>query len=129
MSKTILAIDDDPDTIRMLDQLLRQEGYDVRTAPSAQEGLRLLDERPPDLILLDLMMPGMDGFDFCHQLATSGRAKGIPIIVLTALDTFTYSEDFLAGLFGVCLFMYKPFKPSTLLANIHDALTVQRTAS
>ncbi|MBI5365448.1 MAG: response regulator [Planctomycetes bacterium] len=122
MTKTILAIDDDADTRTLLAALLEAEGYRALTADGGKAALALLETETPDLILLDLSMPEMDGFDFCRELSHGGRSRSIPIIVLTALDTFTYSEEFLSSLFDVQLFMYKPFKPNVLLENVRTAL-------
>ena len=106
----------------VLRTLLEAEGYQVLTADGGKTALALLETAEPDLILLDLSMPEMDGFDFCREFSHRGRARSIPIIVLTALDTFTYSEEFLSSLFDVQLFMYKPFKPNILLENVRVAL-------
>ena len=126
MAHTILVIDDDEDARRMVSDLLETEGYRVLSAGSGPDALKLLPGEAPDLIILDLMMPGMDGFDFLRALANSGLARGVRVIVLTALDSFAYPDDSLADLFGVRIFMYKPFQPSTLRENVRQALLTAR---
>ncbi|MBI3271892.1 MAG: diguanylate cyclase [Planctomycetes bacterium] len=122
----LLLIDDDPEIADMVRSLLEGEGYKVQVAPDGLAALEALASATPDLILLDLAMPRMDGFDFCRALSERGLARGVPIVVLTALDTFGYSSEFLSSLFGVRLFMYKPFQPRALLENLRKVLAVQR---
>lgn len=126
MSKSILIVDDEPDTLIMIRDLLDGEGYDVHTAEDGASAIESLQKATPDLIILDLMMPGMDGFEFVRHKTKLGLAPGVPIIVLTALDTFTYNDMFLAEMLGVCLFMYKPFRAARLLENIQEALRLSR---
>jgi DNA-binding response OmpR family regulator len=129
MESTILVVDDDGDTLSMVRDALAGEGYRVLTAESGGAALGLAAKEPLDLIILDLMMPQMDGFDFLRALASSGLARGVRVIVLTALDSFAYPDDFLADLFGVCIFMYKPFQPGTLRQNVRQALLTPRKAA
>ena len=81
---TALVIDDDPDSRRMLNQSLTREGWLVREARDGNDGLASLKERVPDLIILDLMMPGMDGFEFAIEARRNQDWRDIPIIVVTA---------------------------------------------
>jgi len=81
---SILVIDDDPDFRMPLVLVLQGEGYRVRWAANGDEGCRLAGEEPPDLILLDFMMPGKNGFDACVELAESPRLRHIPVLALTA---------------------------------------------
>lgn len=118
MTKSILIVDDEEDALEMSSTILEHEGYRVLRAASGPQALEILGQETPSLILLDLMMPGMDGFQFCRALATSGLARGVPILVLTALEIFTYSEETLGDLFGVRRFMYKPFRPATLVEQV-----------
>lgn len=126
MAKSILIVDDEPDTLVLIRDLLEGEGYEVRTAEDGASAIESLRRHSPDLIVLDLMMPGMDGFEFVRHKTKLGLADGVPIIVLTALDTFTYNDMFLAEMLGVCLFMYKPFRAARLLENIQEALRLSR---
>ncbi len=128
MAKTILVVDDEHDTLQMIRDLLEGEGYAVLTAESGAVAIETLRGETPDLIILDLMMPGMDGFEFVRHKSKEGLGEGAPIIVLTALDTFTYSDMFLSEMLGVCLFMYKPFRAARLLENVQEALRLSRAA-
>jgi two-component system cell cycle response regulator len=82
----IMVVDDDPDTVSILARHLQREGYTAIEASSGVECLRLVRERPIDLILLDLMMPGMDGFDVCRALKADPHTAEIPVIMITARD-------------------------------------------
>ncbi len=83
---TIMVVDDDHRNTRLLDAQLRGEGYDTMLAYSGEEALDQLQTRLPDLILLDIMMPGLSGFDVAGRLKMDERTKNIPIIMVTALD-------------------------------------------
>jgi CheY-like chemotaxis protein len=83
---TILVVDDEPATVEYLRELLRQRGFAVLTAPGGRVGIDLALSRRPDLILLDLMMPEVNGFDVVRALRENSRARQIPIVILTAMD-------------------------------------------
>lgn len=88
MAKSILLIEDDLDIQRVYSEKLKNEGYDVRLAVDVPHGLQLLEELPPDIILLDIMLPGkMNGFEMLEHIKGNQRFKDIPVIVLTNLDT------------------------------------------
>lgn len=82
----ILVVDDDEFNIKLLNKMLTIEGHAVRTATSGEEALASVAEQLPDLILLDIMMPGMNGFEVARQLKADSRARSIPIIMVTALE-------------------------------------------
>ena len=84
MAKTIFVIDDEPGVLEELDAWLSDEGYNVITAQNAFDGLAKLDEIRPNLIILDIMMPEMDGFEFLSKLKRNFRTSQIPVIMLTA---------------------------------------------
>lgn len=84
--KKILITDDDPINRKLVESLLKPNGYDVRSVDSGQAALDAIDFDPPDLILLDLMMPGMDGFEVVRRLKADAATGRIPIVMLTALD-------------------------------------------
>lgn len=84
--KKILVTDDDPRNRKLEETLLRANGYDVRSVESGKASLEAVAVDPPDLILLDLMMPGMDGFEVVRQLKADPATRRIPIIMVTALD-------------------------------------------
>jgi two-component system sensor histidine kinase/response regulator len=117
---TILIVDDEPMARQMLQALLAREGYDLALAASGPEALARLDELGPDVILLDVMMPDMDGFQVCQRLKTDERWRHIPIILVTALDT---KEDLARGLdAGADEFLTKPVSPLELRARVRSML-------
>ena len=83
----ILIVDDQPDNLRLLVDVLSSQGYNVRPARNGQMALRSAQSDPPDLILLDVMMPGMDGYEVCRLLKADAQTKDIPVIFLSALGS------------------------------------------
>lgn len=118
----VLVVDDEPDIRRLVGEALRLEGYQVRTAGDGREALQRVAEERPDLILLDLMMPVMDGRQFCSVLArapTSTVHGGrIPVIVLSA-DRHLHEQ---AEELGAAGYLTKPFDLDDLLAAVHHHL-------
>lgn len=113
----ILVVDDDPPSVKMTAFLLREEGYEVLTAPNGREALRLLERERPDLVLLDVMMPGLDGFETLKQIR--GR-HNIPVIFLSAKGE---TADRVMGLeLGADDYLAKPFEPAELLARVKAVL-------
>jgi DNA-binding response OmpR family regulator len=102
----IMVVDDDPDTVSILARHLQREGYVAIEASSGVECLRTVRERPVDLILLDLMMPGMDGFDVCRALKAAPNTAEIPIIMITARDDLDARAEGMR--LGVSDFLAKP---------------------
>jgi two-component system cell cycle response regulator len=102
----IMVVDDDPDTVSILARHLQREGYDAIEAVSGAECIRLARERPVDVILLDLMMPGMDGFDVCRALKEHPKTAEIPIIMITARDDLDARAEGMR--LGVSDFLAKP---------------------
>jgi CheY-like chemotaxis protein len=84
MSGCILVVDDNAANLALLDHLLRTQGYDVRLASDAQEALSLLEQEVPRLILMDLQLPGVDGFELTRRLKAGDRTQGIPIVAVTS---------------------------------------------
>ena len=84
MDKKILVIEDDPATLRLVDYSLRHEGYQVLKASNGLEGIRKVQEEKPDLLILDVMLPGMDGFEICHRLRSEPATAQLPILMLSA---------------------------------------------
>lgn len=113
---TILIVDDTPDNISLLNNLLKGE-YRIKVANSGEKALKIaFAETAPDLILLDIMMPGMNGYDVCRKIKADITRKHIPIIFLTAK---TESEDIVKGFeVGGSDYVTKPFRPLELLARI-----------
>ena len=120
----ILIIDDDPAVIRLLQRGLSYEGYSIETATSGEQGLALLRDQQPDLVLLDVMMLGLNGLDVLRQIRA--RDAGIPVLLLTAKDA---PSDQVLGLeLGADDYVTKPFTFEVLLARIH-ALFRRRQAA
>ena len=114
----ILVVDDDPAVTSVLRRGLAFEGYRVETAASGAEALRLARDRPPSLVILDVMMPGMDGLEVCRRLREADRS--LPILLLTAKDAPT---DQVAGLeIGADDYVTKPFNFDVLLARVKALL-------
>ena len=84
MDEKILAIEDDPATSRLVDYSLRHEGYQVITASNGLEGIRKANNEAPDLVILDVMLPGMDGFEICHRLRSDSATAQLPILMFSA---------------------------------------------
>ena len=121
---TILIVDDEPTNVDMLTQELDEEGYNLLTASDGEEALIKVHEHQPDLILLDVMMPKVDGFTVCRILKGSGKTILIPVILLTALQAH---EDRVRGIeAGADDFISKPFDRDELLAKIRALLRQKR---
>lgn len=117
---TILIADDDEDIVRFVEVNLRLEGFEVVTAFDGEQALHNAYDIHPDLILLDVMMPKVDGFEVCQRLRSDGRTKNISIIMLTAKSL---SADKVVGLTaGADDYMIKPFDPIELVARVKSAL-------
>ncbi len=109
----ILVVDDDPPSVKMISFLLREEGYGILTASNGHEALRKVEAEAPDLLILDVMMPHMDGLEVCRRVRSS---RNIPIIILSAKGETT---DRVTGLeLGADDYLAKPFEPSELLARV-----------
>jgi len=116
----ILIIEDEPDIRELIRYNLAREGYQVFEAGSGEEGVRLVLERRPELVLLDLMLPGMDGLDVCRTLRADESLKNLAIVMVTAKGE---EPDTVAGLeLGADDYITKPFSPRVLLARIRAVL-------
>ncbi len=119
----ILVVDDIPANVELLEALLSADGYDILTALDGEEALQQVADNDPDLILLDVMMPGMNGFEVCARLKNDVTTQFIPIVLLTALDRM---EDKVRGLeSGADDFLTKPFNRIELKARIRSLLRIR----
>jgi len=117
---TILVIDDEKDLIELVRYNLEKDGFDVIAATDGQSGLEVVKKHRPDLVVLDLMMPGLDGLQVCQQLRADPRAGRIPVIMLTAKAT---EADRIVGLeLGADDYITKPFSPREVLARVKAVL-------
>jgi len=119
--KLILCIEDDQEMIDLIRLILNRHGFDVRGATAGKEGLEIVRKEHPDLILLDLMMPDMDGWEVYQQMKADETIKKIPVIVVTAK---AQSIDKVLGLHiaKVDDYISKPFSPQELLSSINNVL-------
>ncbi len=116
----ILIVDDVPTNLHLLAKILSKQGYKTRTAPDGQIALRSIELTPPDLILLDIMMPGMDGYTVCKELKASAKTKDIPVIFISALnETLDKVKAFEVG--GID-YITKPFQELEVLARVSNQL-------
>jgi two-component system, chemotaxis family, sensor kinase Cph1 len=121
---TILIVDDQPNNLRFLNKILTQAGYKVQKAISGKLAISAATANPPDLILLDIMMPDLSGYEVCKILKDSEKTKEIPILFLSILDT---SQDKVNGFnVGGADYITKPFQVEEILVRIHHHLTLQK---
>jgi DNA-binding response OmpR family regulator len=116
----IFVVDDDPDVRELVEYKLLQQGHDVQSAADGQEALRLVRGAKPALLLLDVMMPGLSGFDVLKELRADEATKSLPIIMLTAKAETNDVERGLA--LGASDYMIKPFSPRELMNRIQAHL-------
>jgi len=116
-NKTVMVVDDNPDIVTIVKTILEGKGYGVQSAYSGQEVFNLLSEKKPDLIVLDIMMPQMDGLEVLTRLKADTVTAAIPVILLTAKVQY---EDVLGGYkMGADYYITKPFTSTQLLNGIN----------
>ena len=119
----ILIIDDNPTNVLLAKACLKGEGVTYEVAPDGEQGLELATERPPDLILLDIMLPGLDGYQVCEKLKANPRTRHVPVLMITALQEL---DDKIRGLrAGAEDFISKPFNRAELQARVRSLLRVR----
>ncbi len=118
----ILVVDDTPANIKLLDAVLSPRGYEVLTAASGPEGLEVVARQRPDLVLLDILMPGMDGYEVCRRLRADPLTAVLPVIMITASGA---EEKLKAIEAGADDFVVKPFDQAELLARVKSLLRVK----
>ncbi|MBI4563311.1 MAG: response regulator transcription factor [Planctomycetes bacterium] len=120
MSRTVLVIDDEPDLLKLLDHALTREGYTVLTARNGAQGLSAARLHSPHAIILDVMMPGVDGFELCKHLRMDPATARIPVLLLTAKAE---EHDRILGLeLGADDYVTKPFSTRELMARVKALL-------
>ncbi|MCP5049951.1 MAG: response regulator, partial [bacterium] len=120
----ILIVDDAPRNLQVLGNLLRGQDYKISVASNGRQALSMMKKFIPDIILLDVMMPEVDGFQVCKQLKAVIRTKDIPVIFLTGRSQ---SEDILKGFeLGAVDYVTKPFNPAELLARVRTHLPLKK---
>jgi DNA-binding response OmpR family regulator len=122
---TILVVDDETKNVKLMEALLLPRGYRVITASNGEEAMQRVSQERPDLILLDVMMPIMDGFETCKRLKDDPETSLIPVVIMTALGQV---EDRVKGIeAGADDFLTKPVHRDELLARIHTSLRLKQT--
>ena len=120
----ILVVDDQPDNIQLIERYFRHFPYQIISATNGEQTLKLVDQNPPDLILLDVVMPGMDGFEVCRRLKGDPTTRLIPIIMVTSLDKTNNKVRGIKA--GVDDFLTKPINFIELKTRVASLLRVKR---
>ena len=120
MAYRILIAEDEPNIVLSLEFLLRGAGYDVTVARNGAEAIDLTEKQRPDLLLLDVMLPAVNGFEVCRRIRENGATRGARILMLTARGRESEMEKGLAA--GADAYMTKPFATRELLGKIADLL-------
>jgi CheY-like chemotaxis protein len=120
----IMVVDDIPANLKILDDILKSEGYKIRPVTNGELALRTAEKEKPDLILLDIMMPGMDGFEVCRRLKENPGLKDIPVIFISALGETAHIVKALA--FGGVDYINKPFQAEEVIARVNTHLKLSR---
>jgi PAS domain S-box-containing protein len=124
LQENILMVDDHPENLRLLYQLLSKRGYKVRPTRDGKLALKFALSTPPDLILLDIMMPGMDGYEVCEQLKACPQTKHIPVIFISALnEVFDKVKAFSVGAVD---YISKPFEIAEVVARVENQMLLSR---
>ncbi len=126
--KKVLVIDDENDILLIIKSALHEEGYDVATANNGYDGLALAEDASPDLIILDIMMPEMDGFEVLQQLKENEKTAQIPVVILTGMSSKDKIREALNK--GIDYYIVKPFEYQDLVSKVKIAIDdAERSAS
>lgn len=120
MGKKVLIVDDEPNIVAALEFLLEKNGYEVRVAANGVDALGQLDAFRPDLVLLDVMVPKLSGFEVCQRMRAEPKWRGIKIVMLSAKGREVEVSKGLS--LGADLYVTKPFSSAELVATIRDLL-------
>jgi len=125
-NKKILVIEDDPSVLRFLEHTLQREGYQVLTATNGLSGIRMARSEMPDLLVLDIMLPGIDGFEVCHRLRAEPATAKLPILILSAKAQ--EADKVTALQVGADDYLTKPVNLSDITSRV-DILLAKKTAA
>ncbi|MDH4232362.1 MAG: response regulator [Nitrospirota bacterium] len=120
MAHRILIADDEPNIVLALEYLMKNEGYEVQTVTDGEDALRAIEKNRPDLILLDIMMPNLDGYEVCQRIRSDPSMKDIVIIMLTAKGREVEREKGLA--LGADFYISKPFSTREVVKKVREIL-------
>lgn len=120
MTKRILIVDDEPNIVVSLEFLMKREGFDVSVAGDGEAALRAVEEKTPDLVLLDIMLPRKNGFEVCQTIRANPQWQAIKIVMLTAKGRDT--EVAKGTALGADAYMTKPFSTKDLIAQVRQLL-------
>ncbi len=126
MGKRIMVVDDDQAMLTLVGLILEQAGFVVQKAKSGLEALELLNSSPPDLFILDIMMPGMDGIELCQRIRANPLTAETPVLFLSALSDFHVVEKGFEA--GATDHLAKPVSNRTLLAKVNGVIGAGRNA-
>jgi two-component system response regulator (stage 0 sporulation protein F) len=118
---SILVVDDEPDVRLLIRVILEREGHDVKEAGDGAEALDLVQRVDPDVILLDIRMPGIDGWEVLEQLRESGRLSSTAVVMISAHSTPTVAQEAID--LGCRAFITKPFRAQDVTSTVQDVLT------
>jgi DNA-binding response OmpR family regulator len=121
VSKKVLIVDDEPNIVAALEFLLHKSGYEVRVAPNGEDALVQLDAFKPDLVLLDVMMPKVSGYEVCQRMRAQPKWRGIKIVMLSARGREVEVSKGMS--LGADLYVTKPFSSTELVATIDRLLS------
>lgn len=122
----VLLVDDEPDQVEMYQLGLELAGFDVISALNGADGIRLAIERQPDVVVLDIRLPDIMGWDVCAMLKADPRTKAIPVVILTAAATSTLPQQVSAS--GCAAYLLKPCFPDHLARQVREVITPQLRA-
>jgi len=120
MARSVLVVDDEPNIVLSLEFLMRQAGYDVRVARDGETALKAIEEDPPALVLLDVMMPKRDGFDVCQAIRANPKWNGVRVVLLTAKGRDIEREKGMA--LGADDYITKPFSTRDVMQKVKQML-------
>ena len=120
MTHTVLVADDEPNIVISLEYLMQREGFDVSVARDGPQAIEAIERDPPDLVLLDVMMPGKTGFEVCQHVRAIDRLRDVVIVMLTAKGRETDTAKGLA--LGANAYVTKPFSTRDLVAQVRTLL-------
>lgn len=121
MAQKILIVEDDPKSLKLIRDMLTMRGYITIEAKNGEEGIKLTKDKKPNLVLMDIMMPVMDGYTACREIKKDKATKAIPVIMVTSLDQ-QLNVDFAFDLYGANGYLTKPVGSKELLEAVEKFL-------